>query len=75
MLCFCLTNCNLELILNENKLKQISTEESKTRIETPINDNQIIQQKELIIEDLNNKYQQITQTLDKNNKKHEEEIT
>jgi len=60
---------------NETKEKLISTEQPITIIETPINDNQIIQQKEFIIDNLNTKYQQITQVVDQNNKKHEEELT
>jgi hypothetical protein len=61
---------------NETKEKSISTEQPITIIETPtINDNQTIEQKEFIIDNLNTKYQQITQVVDQNNKKHEEELT
>jgi hypothetical protein len=63
---------------NELKQKQPSFEQSKITIETSTNDTQqssLILQKESTIDDLNNKYQQVTQVLDQNTKKHEEEMT
>lgn len=60
---------------NDQKEKEMSSKQAKVIIEPPANDNQIIQEKELIIEDLNNKYQQMTKALDQNNKKHDEELT
>jgi hypothetical protein len=60
--------------MEKNKQNQSSSEQSKMSII----DNQqssIIQQKESIIDDLNNKYQQITEILDENNKKSKEELT
>ncbi len=69
----CMATITVAKIDTENKQKQISTEQTTTK-ETPTNDKQLIQQKELIIEDLNNKYQQLTQLVEQKNKKHEEEL-
>ncbi len=49
---------------NQSNMSTIDNQQSST-----------IQQKESIIDDLNNKYQQITEILDENNKKSKEELT
>jgi len=49
---------------NQSTMSTIDNQQSST-----------IQQKESIIDDLNNKYQQITEILDENNKKSKEELT
>jgi hypothetical protein len=60
---------------NDQKQKEIEAKQSKVTVEPSTNDNQIIQEKELMIENLNNKYQHMTEVIDQNNKKHEEELT
>ncbi len=49
---------------NQSNMSTIDNQQSST-----------IQQKESIIDDLNNKYQQITEILDENNQKSKEELT
>jgi hypothetical protein len=71
----CMATITLTKTEHESKQKEIPTEQTKITIETPTNENPIIEQKESIIEDLNHKYQQVTQVIDENNKKHEEEVT
>jgi hypothetical protein len=78
-----LQTCMATLIstINENDVKQkqsSSTEQSQITLKTSTNDHQqssIIQQKDSIIDDLNYKFQEVTQSLDLNTKKYEEEIT
>lgn len=61
---------------NDNKQKQISNEQiQKKTLDIPTKDNQIIQEREIIIEELNNKYQEVTQNIDETKKKYEEELT
>ncbi|CAF0725747.1 unnamed protein product [Rotaria sp. Silwood1] len=62
---------------NESKQKESSSEQSATTVQTSTVHNDqssIIQQKESIIDDLNNRYQHISEVLDQNNKKHSEEL-
>jgi hypothetical protein len=72
-----LQTCLQTIILtkHENDYGNNKQEQTKITIETPKNDDHEIQEKELVIEDLNNKYQQASQIIDQNHKKYEEELT
>lgn len=62
--------------IDKHETKQNQPISEQPNIST--SDNQqssIVQEKELIIDDLNNKYQQLTKILDQNNEKYKEELT
>ena len=72
----CLKTCQLKIIEYENKSKQ--KEEIKPVIPEPIvvddRQSKIIEEKDLIIRELNTKYDRMTNILNQTNVKHENEI-
>ena len=74
-----LQTCMATMIANNNgtekKLKDTLDEQSKTAVESSNPDKELLQEKELVIEDLNHKCQAMNKMLDQSSKKHEEEVT
>lgn len=72
-----LQTCMATMLANNNeaekKSKETASEQAKTHVETSNHDPRLVQEKELIIEDLNHKNQAINKLLEQSNKKHEEE--
>ena len=62
--------------IDKNEPKQNQSLSEPLKISTTDNQqSSIVQPKEIIIDDLNNRYQKITEILDRNNKKYTEELT
>ena len=59
----------------EKKSKETVSEQPKVPVESSNNDQGLLEEKEIIIEDLNHKNQAVNKLLEQSSKKHEEEVT